>query len=611
MSDESGRRRPIATPSEEIAGLRELLAVEHERLRAFQDIGAAAGANFSLDEILDLVITRMTQVMRAERSTIYLLDGEGTTLVAKIAQREEHREIRLGIGEGIAGWVARNGEPLNIADAYSDPRFNPTWDTLTGYRTRNVLCVPMRNHLGRPLGVIQVLNKHLGSFDSDDEAMASALAAQAAITIENNELFVSTIQKNMELLETKQALERKVAELEALMQISADSASATRLDELLELVLSRAVEAVRAEAGSVLIEEPDGDLRFRCAVGGAPERIKRLRIPAGTGICGWVVRHRRPKLVNNADEDERHRRDIADRVGYHPRNVLAVPLYWDEGRGALELLNKNAGSDPFTPDDVRLATVIANHISTSIHLASARERRDKQERLSTIGQLLSGVLHDLKAPLTVIAGYVRELVAEDDRATRETFAKSILRQIEIINAMTRETLAFARGDRSLWVRKVYLKTFFDELREQLARELMGRGIRVELDLRDRGVGRFDQHKIQRAVHNLARNAAEAIGPPHARRGGGTFTLRVERRPDGALVLSCLDDGPGVPEEIRERIFESFTSHGKEGGTGLGLAIVRKVADDHGGSIELESEPGKTVFRIILPQDATQAEGEAA
>lgn len=625
MRDENGRRRPLATPSEEIAGLREALAVEHARLRAFQDIGAAAGAMLSLDEILELVVDRMTQVLEADRSTIYLLEDDGRELVSRVAQDlrgEGRHEIRLGIGEGIAGWVARSGQPLNISDAYADPRFDPAWDRVTGYRTRNVLCVPMKNRLGRPLGVVQVLNKRLGPFDADDEAMAAALAGQAAVTIENNKFFVATIQKNMELLETKQQLERKVRELEALMEIAMASAGAPNIDDLLRLVLERAVRAVDAEAGSVLIaSEPSGDLEFRCAVGGAPEKVSRLRIPRGSGICGWVVEHRTPRVVNDVsapDGGVSHHRDVADRVGYHPRSVLAVPLAWEDGEGALELLNKRGGRDPFTEDDVRLATVIASHVSTAIQLANAREARGKQERLATIGQLLGGVLHDLKAPLTVIGGYVRELVAEDDRAMRERFAQSVLKQIELVNAMTRETLAFARGDRSLWVRKVYLKSFFEELRDQVARELEGRGVRIELELHDRGVARFDQHKIQRAVHNLARNAAEAIAGPGVavssagKRRGGTFTITVDRRhEDGALVIACRDDGPGIPEAIRERLFESFTTHGKEGGTGLGLAIVRKVVDDHGGTIEVESRPGETVFRITLPQSEEATREDAA
>ena len=131
---------------------------------------------------------------------------------------------------------------------------------------------------------------------------------------------------------------------------------------------------------------------------------------------------------------------------------------------------------------------------------------------------------------------------------------------------------------------------------------------VKLDLRDRGVSHFDQHKIQRALHNLARNAAEAFaGKP------GTLTIKVDRRPtDNALIITVSDDGPGISEEIRGRLFESFATYGKAGGTGLGLAIVRKIVLDHGGTIDVESEPGKgAVFVIRLPLAAAAAEAAQA
>src|SRR4029079_19348985 len=106
-----------------------------------------------------------------------------------------------------------------------------------------------------------------------------------------------------------------------------------------------------------------------------------------------------------------------------------------------------------------------------------------------------------------------------------------------------------------------------ELVEHLRHELEGRSIELELHLEDRGIAYFDPHKIRRAVHNLVRNAVQAIG--HA---GGHVTLGVRRDATSALVLSCTDDGPGIPDEIRARAFESFTSHAKPDGPGLGHAI---------------------------------------
>jgi signal transduction histidine kinase len=102
--------------------------------------------------------------------------------------------------------------------------------------------------------------------------------------------------------------------------------------------------------------------------------------------------------------------------------------------------------------------------------------------------------------------------------------------------------------------------------------------------------------MQRVFHNLTRNAAEAIGDE-----GGVCRLEVDRSEDGNLVLTFSDDGPGVSEEIRERLFESFTTHGKKGGTGLGLAIVQSIVEDHGGNVSVDSMPGRTAFKITLPQ----------
>jgi signal transduction histidine kinase len=302
-------------------------------------------------------------------------------------------------------------------------------------------------------------------------------------------------------------------------------------------------------------------------------------------------------VVNDVSVDPRHSREISEVVNYHPRSVLCVPLSWDDGVGALELLNKAQGKGPFTPDDVKLATMIAGHVSTAIGLARSRERRAREERLSTIGQFLSGVLHDLKTPMTVLSGYAQLMAREDDRETREQFAELVARQVDLISAMTRETLAFARGDRKLWVRKVYLHKFFEEVADQLRKELDERRVDVELELRDRGVAHFDAHKIQRAIHNLARNAAEAIGT-----SAGRFVITVDRHSDdGALVLSFTDDGPGIPDEMRERLFAPFATHGKAEGTGLGLAIVRRIVEDHEGTIDVRSQPGETIFTITLPQ----------
>jgi len=586
--------------TQELHALRRAFARERAKLDAVREIGLALGSTLRLDELLGLIASKISDATDADRTTIYLVEQDGAVLVSRAAQASEIDEIRLRVGEGLAGAVAKNGEVINLVDAYEDTRFSPTWDRISGYRTRSILCVPMRNQYGRTIGVVQCLNKRtVDGFDSDDIALVEALATEAAVSIENSNLFRSVIEMNTELLEAQERLQQKVRELDLLFDVAQVSATALALDEMLDGFLSRASRAMGAEAASILLAEAEsGDLVFRAATGGEAEAVRKLRIRAGQGICGWVAQHQLPQLVNDVDQDRRHSQDISSQVGYFPRSVLCVPLRWETGVGAMELLNKGRGRDPFTEDDLKLATVVASYVSQAIQQTEQRQQQQQQERLSSIGQFLSGVLHDLKTPMTVISGYVKLLAEESDEAQRRELADKVRRQVQLMNAMSHETLAFAKGEQTVWIRKVYLFKFFDDLREVLGEYLQERNITLAIDQRDRGVAYFDEAKIHRVVHNLARNAAEAIGDR-----GGTVTLGCDRDPDGTLVLTCRDDGPGIPDEIRGRLFQSFATHGKPKGTGLGLAIVKRIIEDHEGTVSVASQPGETVFTIRLPQRA--------
>lgn len=600
---ETGRPARVSPSGSAPEELREALEREQRKVRALQEVGGLLGSTLDLNELLAMVMERVSDVIEAERSTLYLVDDATGELWSKVAQgTPESAEIRLKKGAGLAGSVAKSGRSLNIKDAYQDPRFDPSWDRKSGFRTRSTLCVPMRNQHHRIIGVLQVLNKRRGYFTTDDEALLSALAAQAAVSIENSKLFHGIVGKNAELIETQEKLRDRVRELDVLFEIARASASLHDLEELLGTVLARTLPAVDAVAACILLsEEGSPELRMAAAIGGRARAVRNLRVPVGEGVAGTVAKHQEAQLVNGPGEGREAW--LAEATGSEPESVLSVPLRWEEGdghgTGALVLLDKAGGLGGFTEDDLRLSTVIAGQIATAIQVARGRVRREREARLSSLGQALSSVLHDLKTPMTVISGYARLLASEPDAEAKEELLGTILRQVETLNMMTRETLAFARGDRKLWPRKVYLYKFFEELAEQLRRGL-GDRIDVELELRDRGTALLDEAKIQRATHNLARNAAEALAGAGRR---GTFTMVVDRDAAGNLVLVFRDDGPGIPDEIRPRLFESFTSHGKEGGTGLGLAIVRQVVQDHEGRIALASEPGCTEFRVELPQPA--------
>jgi len=120
-------------------------------------------------------------------------------------------------------------------------------------------------------------------------------------------------------------------------------------------------------------------------------------------------------------------------------------------------------------------------------------------------------------------------------------------------------------------------------------------------VQDKGTARFDEAKILRVVHNLARNAVEAMADK-----GGKFTIKVTRdKEEDAVLITFSDTGPGIPKDIEHRLFQSFVTSGKKGGTGLGLAIVKKIAEEHGGTITVHSTSKGATFKLRLPQKVAE------
>jgi signal transduction histidine kinase len=230
-----------------------------------------------------------------------------------------------------------------------------------------------------------------------------------------------------------------------------------------------------------------------------------------------------------------------------------------------------------------------------VRLFRASVQRERGQRLGTIGRLLAQVIHDFKTPMTVISGHVQMMTTADNPEVRAEHARDVLRQMELLTAMQREVLDFARGERRIFVRRVYLNRFFDEIENQIAQYAEGHPISIEFNIDTKVTARFDETRVARAVQNLARNAVEAMGD----KGG---VLRIYARMDGEdLLIGVSDTGPGIPEEIHGRMFQSFVTAGKQGGTGLGLAIVKKIVQEHKGTVDVRSTPQGATFELRLPQ----------
>lgn len=223
------------------------------------------------------------------------------------------------------------------------------------------------------------------------------------------------------------------------------------------------------------------------------------------------------------------------------------------------------------------------------------------ERLAVVGRFAGTIVHDFKNPLAVI-GLAAELACSESTtpAMRVKAESTIARQVERITAMLQELIDFTRpSGQKVVLRPVNFAAFMTPLAEEISHEAAGRKVRLILPAPPPALTvRIDAQRLSRVFYNLVNNAVDAM-----REGGGTVTLRFVA--DGNLLrIEVEDNGKGIAPEIAQKLFEPFATHGKAHGTGLGLSICRKIAEDHGGRIWAQSEPGRgALFCFTLPLDA--------
>ena len=294
---------------------------------------------------------------------------------------------------------------------------------------------------------------------------------------------------------------------------------------------------------------------------------------------------------------------------------ILVPLLARSGVAGTLLLTAAPGRGrPLTRSEAALVSLIAARAAIALENHAYQRELIASERLAALGTMAGMLAHDFRGPMTVIRGYAETLLEPgvSEREVRQR-AALIVEAADRLERMTTETLDFARGAERLVLRSVSVGVLVGELAAAIEQELPGLTVVRDISVPAGQRAALDVDKLRRAVSNVAANARQAMG------GAGLLTLAARVVPaDGggdlaALVIELADEGPGVPPEIRERVFEPFVTLGKKHGTGLGLAVARRFVEDHGGHLELlpnlEPPLHGARFRLTLPL-VTSDEGAA-
>lgn len=175
---------------------RRALGAEVERLRALVEASKLINSSIEPSVLFSSIVSLARDQLGVERGTLYFVDEAKGEIWARIPTEGDVSEIRLPMGKGIAGTVAATGEMVLLDDAWEDPRFDPTIDRRSGFRTRSMLCVPIRNRDGKVVGVLQLLNKRSGTFGEADLEFLASVSDHVAIGMENATLHLSLLEKD-------------------------------------------------------------------------------------------------------------------------------------------------------------------------------------------------------------------------------------------------------------------------------------------------------------------------------------------------------------------------------------------------------------------------------
>ncbi len=330
-------------------------------LRMLLDVSRKVAAQDTLDTVLETLIDLACQETGAERGTLFLNDPSSGELFSRVALGMKRREIRLMNDEGVAGHVFQSGEGEIILDAYGDSRFNDAVDRETGFKTRSILCSPIRTAKGEVIGVAQMLNKEKGEFSQTDLNILEGITTQCAITLQSMQL-VERIEKSRE------------REVEFLNIIS-EMTSELELNKLLNKVMTEATRMLDAERSTLFLnDERTGELFSH--VGAGLDSFE-IRLPNSAGIAGTVFTSGKTINIPHAYADLRFNPSFDKQTGFFTRSILCVPVVNKRGKviGVTQVLNKTGG--PFDAEDESRLKAFTAQIA--IGLENAKLFNDVQE----------------------------------------------------------------------------------------------------------------------------------------------------------------------------------------------------------------------------------------
>jgi PAS domain S-box-containing protein len=531
---------------------------ELAKMTALMEISIVINSTRYLKQLLKIVMQSAERVMQAEASSVFLIDRQTDELYFEVAtgpKEEEVKKIRLKKGEGIAGWVASTGLSLLVPDVSKDPRFAKRVDAETHFITRSILCVPLkvRNQI---IGVVQVVNR-LGaaSFSESETKFLEALASQAAIAIENTNLY--------------EHLEERAEQLNK---------------ELKKVNINLAIEKQRIE--SIVQSMEDAVIAVD----------RENKIVMANRLAEKVFSIRSEQVINKAIRESISKSEVIDNFSKvsSSKSSLREEVVFKIGN------REHTFAVVFAP-------IIDELGETAGTVAVFRDITESKEIDRMKSDFLNMVSHELRTPLTPIQAYSELIMMRNlDAEKIQSYACIINKETLRLGALIGDLLDLSRIDAgkglSLSPEEVDVKELLNTVHNTFKSASAKHRISLTAPEKAEKIT-VDRNKIIQVMSNLLSNAVK-YSPD-----GGDIHITMEDR-NNRIYISVSDEGLGMPTDVLPIIFEKFyrvdsPAVKKISGTGIGLSIVKYIVELHNGGITVESEEGKgSKFTFFIPKART-------
>ncbi|MDD5138965.1 MAG: GAF domain-containing protein [Verrucomicrobiales bacterium] len=564
------------------------LTARYERLQLLYQVSNVIHSTVEAQEALQLIVSEAVRLMNASSGSVVLLNPTSGLLEISASQNlpSAATKLKLRVGEGVTGWVARHGKPVRVGDVTQDPRY-----VAARRGVKSELAVPLEVN-GETRGVLNVDSDRVDAFSTDDQDLLEQLAVQAARVIHKTWLY--------------EQLRLKVHLFESLANVSRTINSTLSLDEALRVITRETCVLMHARMCSLMMLDDSREwLDLRASYGAGESYIKKPRLNVEESLLGVVARRKKPMQVANVQASSRYQNvEVARQEGLV--SLLSVPLLF--AGQPIGTLNVYTGRPyNFSNEEIRILSALAELSAIAIEKARLYERivdveeqLRQNEKLSALGLLAAEVAHEIRNPLTVMKLLYHSLDLKfppgDPRAKD---ARIIDAKIEHMNKIVEQVLDFARTTEPK-LAPVNLNELVDELGLLVRHKLANQNVRLVRDLQsDLPFVMGDAPQLEQAFLNLILNAAEAMPD------GGTLIVKSReiREPSSSpypthIVVEFKDTGKGISAEIQKRAFTAVLSTTKAKGTGLGLAIVGRIIETHRGTIRIKSKTGRGTSMII-------------